>query len=228
MRALLKVNTFTCVKAKTTKGEDTRKRIVDQALELFETRGYPETTLRDIADAAGISIGLTYRYFGRKEELALVLYERLSEEVARRVKLPVGSVGTRWAALERMRFKVLGPHRRTLLALAQAALDPESELGALSPGTAGVRDRWHALHAVVVTGAIGAPDSADKVARLLYAVDLLLVVYWMQDRTAGARATRDSIDRIARLVDMALAFPGVAGAIGELAGSFSMLTKERS
>lgn len=211
---------------KTQKGEQTRGRIVDQALELFERRGYAETTLRDIADGAGISIGLTYRYFRRKEELVLALYDRLSEEVARKVKLPAGPIGARWAALERMRFKVLEPHRRTLLALVQAALDPESELGVLSPATAGIRERWHSLHETVVTGATNAPPSPAETARLLYSVDLLLVLYWMQDRTTSARATRAAIDRIATLIDTGLALPGITSVITGLAGQFAALTKE--
>ncbi len=213
----------------TTKGEQTRQRIVDRALELFEQRGYDATTLRDIADAAGVSIGLAYRYFRRKEELVLSLYEQLSEEVARRAKLPDGSVGTRWAALEHTRFKVLAPHRRTLLALLQAALDPDGELGVLSPATAAVRERWRALHRAAVEGATRAPADVEPMAQLLYAVDLMLVVYWIQDRTSGARATRAAIDRLARLIDLAAAMPGAAGAIAELAGLFQHLTnKDRS
>src|SRR5215468_6945599 len=101
----------------TPKGVQTRQRIIDRALKLFAQRGYPATTLRDIAQAADVSIGLAYRYFRRKEELVLALYEQLSEEVARRIRLPQGSIGNRWAALERTRFAVLRPHRRTLVAL---------------------------------------------------------------------------------------------------------------
>ena len=215
---------------KTPKGAQTRQRIVDRALELFEKRGYAETTMSDIADAAGVSIGLAYRYFDRKEGLALALYEQLSDEVARRVKLPDGSVGERWTALEQMRFKVLGPHRRTLLALLQAALDPESELGALSPATAGVRERWLGLHRTVVEGATGSRAPAEELARVLYAMDLLLVMYWMQDRTTNARATRDVVARMSRFVDMAVAMPGATIAIAELAKSFHSLAspKERS
>ncbi|MDQ3336572.1 MAG: TetR/AcrR family transcriptional regulator [Myxococcota bacterium] len=212
---------------KTPKGAQTRQRIVERALELFERRGYAETTMSDIADAAGVSIGLAYRYFDRKEGLALALYEQLSEEVARRVKLPDGSVGERWAALELMRFKVLGPHRRTLLALLQAALDPEGELGALSPATAGVRARWVGLHRSVVEGATGSRAPAEELARVLYAIDLLLVMYWMQDRTANGRATREAIGRMSRFVDMAVAMPGVAGAIAELAKSFHSLASPK-
>lgn len=219
------MNTFSFVKI--TKGEQTRSRIVDAALDLFEKRSYAETTLRDIADAAEISIGLTYRYFRRKEELVLALYERLSEEVATRVKLPAGTVGARWAALERMRFKVLGPHRRTLLALVQAGLEPESDLGVMSPATAKVRDRWRALHERVVSGATNAPAQATDTARMLYAVDLLLVLYWTQDRSASMRATRDAIDRLAPFIDTALALPGITGVIGEVAGRFTALTKDK-
>lgn len=208
----------------TTKGERTRRRVVDTALALFEKRGYAETTLRDIADEANLSIGLAYRYFRRKEELVLALYEQLSAEVAAKVKLPEGTVGERWAALERTRFKVLAPHRRTLLALVQAALDPDGELGVLSPAMVGVRERWRALHRVVIEGATGPAPSA--LAELLYGVDLMLVIFWTQDRTASAKATREAIDRIAKLVDVAIAFPGAAGAIAELAGSFHTVSRK--
>ncbi len=218
------MNMFTFVTS--TKGEQTRQRIVDTALGLFERRGYAETTLRDIADAAHISIGLTYRYFRRKEELVLALYEQLSLEVADTVKLPAGTVGQRWAALESTRFKVLAPHRRTLLALVQAALDPEGALGVMSPATVRVRERWRALHRAVTEGAKGQPPAAF--ADLLYAIDLMLVIFWTQDRTANARATREAIERIAKLVDVVVAFPGAAGAIAELAGTFHKLSRKPS
>lgn len=208
----------------TSKGEQTRQRIVDTALALFERRGYAETTLRDIADDAEISLGLAYRYFRRKEELVLALYDQLSAEVAAKLRLPEGSVGERWAALEKTRFKVLAPHRKTLLALVQAALDPEGELGALSPATATVRERWRAMHRAVIDGATGTPPAA--LAELLYGVDLMLVIFWTQDRTASAKATREAVDRIAKLVDVAVAFPGAAGAIAELAGTFHNLSRK--
>jgi AcrR family transcriptional regulator len=64
----------------TTKGEGTREHILEHALRLFIDQGYNETTMRDIAAAADCSLGLTYRYFARKEDLVLALYRRLAEE----------------------------------------------------------------------------------------------------------------------------------------------------
>jgi AcrR family transcriptional regulator len=219
------MNEFTCAMDKgeyvhfmTLKAERTRQRIVDAALQLFTTRGYAETTLRDIADAAGVSTGLAYRYFSRKEELVLVLYAELSEQAAA-VELPEGSLGARWLALERARFAALSPHRETLLALVQAALDPEGELGILSPATAPIRDRWLALHRSVVDGAPPTALPPDVCARLLYALDLAIVVVWTQDRTPGAARTVAVLEHVASMVDAVLPFlaiPGVARALAAI------------
>jgi AcrR family transcriptional regulator len=214
----------------TIKGERTRQRIIDIAVELFARRGYDATTLRDIAKAADVSTGLAYRYFKQKEDLVLALYEALSEEVERRVRLPEGTVGRRWAALERTRFDVLAPHRRSLIALLQAALDPDGQLGVLSATTAHVRAHWLRLHREVVEHASPIPLQTALLSRLLYAIDLLVVLIWTQDRSQGARATRSVIDRVAQLIDLAIpltAHPAVAAVAAELGAIFQALTNEK-
>src|SRR6185369_18016290 len=64
----------------TPKGERTREHILDTALGLFIEKGYDATTMREIAAAAECSLGLTYRYFARKEDLVLALYQRTANE----------------------------------------------------------------------------------------------------------------------------------------------------
>ena len=46
----------------TSKSERSRQKIVDAAVALFAERGFTATTMRDIAAAADVSLGLTYRY----------------------------------------------------------------------------------------------------------------------------------------------------------------------
>jgi hypothetical protein len=48
------------------KGEETRAQILETALQLFRERGYEETTMRAIAEAAGVSLGNAYYYFKSK------------------------------------------------------------------------------------------------------------------------------------------------------------------
>ncbi|MET9326582.1 TetR family transcriptional regulator [Tsukamurella sp. NPDC003166] len=48
---------------------DTRAEILAQARTLFAERGYPDTSVRAIAAAAGVDAALVHRFFGTKEQL---------------------------------------------------------------------------------------------------------------------------------------------------------------
>jgi AcrR family transcriptional regulator len=52
-----------------TKGETTRIAIEDAALELFITNGYHATSMRQIAEHAGLALGGIYNHFTSKEEI---------------------------------------------------------------------------------------------------------------------------------------------------------------
>jgi AcrR family transcriptional regulator len=52
-----------------TKGETTRLVIEDAALELFITNGYHATSMRQIAEQAGLALGGIYNHFASKEEI---------------------------------------------------------------------------------------------------------------------------------------------------------------
>src|SRR4051812_49401876 len=71
---------------RTPKGEQTRKQILDTALTMFVDTGYEATTMRDIATSVDCSLGLAYRYFARKEDLVLALYQRLAEQFSAQVE----------------------------------------------------------------------------------------------------------------------------------------------
>lgn len=46
-----------------------RQELLDTAMELFTRQGYEETSMGDIARAAGVAQGLCYRYFDSKQKL---------------------------------------------------------------------------------------------------------------------------------------------------------------
>ena len=51
------------------KGETTRLAIEDAALELFMEQGYHATSMRQIADQAGLALGGIYNHFSGKEDI---------------------------------------------------------------------------------------------------------------------------------------------------------------
>lgn len=51
------------------KGERTRLAVLDAACELFLNQGYSATSMRQIADKAGIALGGIYNHFASKDEI---------------------------------------------------------------------------------------------------------------------------------------------------------------
>jgi AcrR family transcriptional regulator len=66
------------------KSEASVTAMLDAALELFATRGYGATSLRHIADRAGLSVGNIYHHFPNKH----ALYQRLIERYWQRLLDP--------------------------------------------------------------------------------------------------------------------------------------------
>ena len=83
--------------ARADRARDTRARVVAAAGELFETRGYAGTTVREIAAAAGVSVE-TVTGLGRKRDLLFAaLQDRFLGEGVEASLLPVlgfGAAGT--------------------------------------------------------------------------------------------------------------------------------------
>lgn len=53
----------------------TRQVIISSALTLFAENGYAHTSIRKIADHAGVATGLMYHYFSGKEALLVAVFE---------------------------------------------------------------------------------------------------------------------------------------------------------
>ena len=58
-------------RGRTEQGEHTRRHVYEVAIRLIATRGWQQTTLRDVAREAGVSVGLLYRYFPSKQAVVL-------------------------------------------------------------------------------------------------------------------------------------------------------------
>lgn len=61
--------------------EKRRKQIIDSAISLFKQKGFHRTTTREIANAAGFSIGTLYEYIRTKEDVLFLVYEAINDHV---------------------------------------------------------------------------------------------------------------------------------------------------
>jgi AcrR family transcriptional regulator len=62
-------------KQMSTKGQQTRERIVEASAALFNVRGYTGTAMSDIIESVGIQKGGIYRHFESKESIMLAAFE---------------------------------------------------------------------------------------------------------------------------------------------------------
>ncbi|MEI7547254.1 MAG: TetR/AcrR family transcriptional regulator [Actinomycetota bacterium] len=71
----------------TSKGQQTRERLISGARKVFEAVGFVEARIRDIADAAGTAHGSFYTYFSSKEEILLAAMVEIYKEQERAMRL---------------------------------------------------------------------------------------------------------------------------------------------
>ncbi len=65
---------------------DSRRRIVEAAVQLLGERGYAATSVKDIAAAARVAPGLVHYYFATKEDLIVAAVEHACNELRPRIE----------------------------------------------------------------------------------------------------------------------------------------------
>lgn len=94
--------------------------ILAKALELFRRRGFEVTTMRDIADAAGVATGAAYYYFESKEAMVAAHYHQVqSLHAAKAREELIGKEGLRerLASVVHVKLEILNDDREFLGAL---------------------------------------------------------------------------------------------------------------
>jgi AcrR family transcriptional regulator len=165
--------------------------LYDIAIRMISDRGYEATTLREIAGAAGVSVGLLYRYFPNKQAVIIALYDELSREFARdAAAMKPGRWRDRFIFALRTSLQVLQPHRTALRALIPVLVgDPDDGVFAARTAFSRVRVQQVFRNAVAASADAPKPALAAALGRLLYLVHLAVLLWWLLDKTPRQRAT---------------------------------------
>ena len=199
--------------AKTRRGEQTRAHILETALRLFRERGYEETTMRAIAEEAGVAVGNAYYYFRSKEHLIQAFYERTHEE-------HLEACGEILASERRLEARLLGvmrakvdtamPYHRFAGVLFKTAADPNSPLNPFSEESRPLRERATAVFAEVLDGSgtwVRNPGLRTELPHLLWLYHMGVLLYWIHDTSPACVRTYRLVDHtvalIVRLISLA-------------------------
>ncbi len=194
------------------KGEQTRAAILNTALEMFAERGYEETTMRAIAEKAGVALGNTYYYFRSKEHLVQAFYDRLHEQHRATCLLILQKEKTLQGRLRAVLRQILdnaAPYHQFSGVLFRTAADPGSPLNPFSPESEAVRQESIAWFAEIIKGTktkIPA-DLEAELPTLLWLYHMGLTLFWIHDRSPqqskSYRLMEHTIDIVAKLISLA-------------------------
>ncbi|TCC43306.1 TetR family transcriptional regulator [Kribbella sindirgiensis] len=203
----------------TAKGEQTRELILSTALRLFREQGYGKTTMRAIANEAGVSVGNAYYYYGSKDHLMQAYYDLLQDQHREAVE-PI--LATEKAFVPRMTgvlrtwLDVSAPYHEFAGTFFKTAADPRSPLSPFSEESRPARDASVEIFRRVIDGSDLklAADLKTELPELLWLLQMGVVLFWVHDQSEDVRRSRALIDRAVPLVDRLLRLtriPGVRG-----------------
>ena len=180
---------------------ESRQRILEAATSLFHQNGWPGTTTRDIAVAAGIATGTLFNYFPTKEAIvATLIREALgrAEEEFRTVQVEGSSLEADlftlvWSGLSNLRElrEFIGPACETIYSpLARGSMD--------SPGDAIRVDHLELVDAMIRSHGFPGPRSVVS-AQLYWTLYLGVFAFWAADDSPGQEDTLALLDQSLRL-----------------------------
>ncbi len=185
--------------------EETRRQILETALALFRERGFEETTIRDIAGRAGLSLGAAYYYFKSKEAIVGAYYEYVQAEHQTRAQAAFAasrSLHDRLLAAFHTKIDIMQADRRLLRALFRYGGDPDHPLSWFGPATRDQRQLCVDLFAEALSVERWPDDVREAAPTLMWTLHMGILLYFLYDASPDQRRTRKLIDAsVAFVVD---------------------------
>jgi AcrR family transcriptional regulator len=197
------------------KSEITERKILDAALNMFQTKGFEEATMRDIAATAGVATGAAYYYYPSKDAIVLAFYERTCVEMQPRIEEAVATSADnlegRLKALIGAKLEYFAPYRGVLRALLKNGADPAHPLSPFSKNNKSIRDvdiAW--FQKILNDSGIRVPqDLGPHLPDLLWMFQMGVIYFWITDDSHGQQRTERLLTLGAKTVTSLLKIAGL-------------------
>ena len=196
------------------KAEVTERKILDAALELFRTKGFEDTTMRDIAAAAEVATGAAYYYYPSKDSIVLAFYRRSCAQMQPIIEELMteapGRLEASLRALIQAKLEYFAPHRGVLRALLKNGADPAHPLSPFAESNKGIREVDVAWFRKLLNNCdIRVPkDLAPHLPDVLWLFQMGVIYFWVTDDSHGQRRTSRVLALGSRIVSTLLKIAG--------------------
>jgi len=203
------LNVFENDEKPTPKRERTRAAIRAVAIRSLREKGYDATTMRGIADEAGLSVGNAYYHFPTKDHLVQELYVDVQHE-HRAAALPLldttDDLTARIGIVLRTGLTNLAGYHAIAPQFLAAAVAPNSPINPLAAESSEARDLVLDLFTQAVGGARQQLPGrlAEDLPTALWTGYLLLALFWTYDTSTAQARTHRLVDAMLRVLRFAL------------------------
>lgn len=187
------------------KSEETRRKILTAALALFRTEGFERSTMREVAQRAGVATGAAYYYFDSKEALVLAFYEQSAEELgplAKKASESAKGLAAKLREVILVKLHYFAGNRDVLRAMLRIGADPKHPLSPFSKQTKLVRDADVELFADLIknSGVTIPKDLAPYVPQSLWMYQMGIIYFWLTDESEGQTRSKRLVELSAKTV----------------------------
>ena len=172
------------------RGIETREKLVETALRLFRDEGFAATTMRKIANEAEVSLGNAYYYFASKDELVHELYLVIQRDHRARA-LPLlregGSLTENLRIVLHTGLDVMGPYHGFGSTFLHVALPTTSQSSPFSAESTDARSMAvDLMREALAASKQKTPASLEtQLPTLLWLSYLGVTLHWVTDASPG-------------------------------------------
>jgi AcrR family transcriptional regulator len=198
----------------TPKADQTGRRILDSALELFREKGFDATTMRDIAQKAAVATGAAYYYYPSKDAIVADFYERSCAEMQPQIEAALDDakgLEARLRELIAVKLSYFAPNRGVLRSLLRNGADPRHPLSPFSPDTAAIREIDIAWFRRILTdcGMRIPRDLEPHLPGVLWFFQMGMIFFWVIDESPRQARTTRLLDLAAKSVAFLIRVSGL-------------------
>ena len=188
--------------------EEIKRRILAVALSLFQSKGFRATTMRDIAEGAGIALGTSYNYFPTKEHIALYFFERALDEVMERYRKeepPDAPLEEKIFLLLSIELEKITPYEEFLNLIVTHAMLPTSRLHPFSMDSQRLKMKYldfvgGILESAKEKGEFSSLGFDSMILSAFWVFHLGIMMFWMNDQSRKKEDTFILLDKSLRFI----------------------------
>ncbi len=182
--------------------KDTKTLIYQTALGLFREKGLENTTMREIAKAAGVALGGAYHYFPSKEAIVAEYYQGIQTAHRERVLQGLSKTKTLKQRLElayHSQMDLIKHDRLVLGGILKFVGEPNHPLSVLGKETKPIQMQSLETYCLAIDGQLP-KDLMELAPQFLWTLHMGFMLYFLYDDSPGQHKTKKLVDDTLELV----------------------------